>query len=50
MTPITQKDNSKSNLKVSQLRNIYLETIHLGSDYTKKRQLSQNVQTTSSQP
>lgn len=37
MTPNTQTDNSKSNLKASQSRSIYLETMHLGSYYSKKK-------------
>lgn len=36
MNPITQTDNSKSNLKANQSRSISLETMHLGSYYTKK--------------
>lgn len=37
MTPVIQTDNSKFNLKTSQPRSMYLETMHLGSYYTKKK-------------
>lgn len=37
MTPITQTDNSKSNLKSSQSRSIYLETMYLVTCYTKDK-------------